>query len=67
MKKVMTHVTPLRDADGDNTKALLGIDVKHGETINHRQTHSNTIHRIDHFGPQLLSHYYIKMHNPKTH
>ena len=32
-----------------------------GETINHRQTHSNTIHRIDYFGPQLLSHYYIKM------
>ena len=32
-----------------------------GETINHRQTHSNIIHRIDYFGPQLLSHYYIKM------
>ena len=58
MKKVMTHVTPLRDADVGQYK---------GETINHRQTHSNTIHQIDCFGPQLLSHYYIKMQNPKTH
>ena len=52
MKKVMTHVTPLRDAD---------VGQYRGETINHRQTYSNTIHRIDYFGPQLLSHYYIKM------
>ena len=58
MKKVMTHVTPLRDAD---------VGQYQGETINHRQTHSNTIHQIDYFGPQLLSHYYIKMQNPKTH
>ena len=30
MKKVMTHVTPLRDADGDNPKAArLSTTVKH--------------------------------------